>query len=115
MLNAGHWQALKQHGERLAAKPLADLMAAEPARAGTWALRVGPIHASFARQRIDDAAWAQLQSLANVAGLSPALAALFDGEIVNPTEGRPALHSALRGDVGRGETARAAAAQAREA
>ena len=115
MLNAGHWQALKQHGERLAAKPLAELMAAEPARAGTWALRVGPIHASFARQRIDDAAWAQLQSLANVAGLAPALAALFDGEIVNPTEGRPALHSALRGDVGRGETARAAAAQAREA
>ena len=38
---------------RVAATPLSRLIAADPARAGDFALKVGPIYASFARQGYD--------------------------------------------------------------
>ncbi|OHE81003.1 MAG: glucose-6-phosphate isomerase [Lysobacterales bacterium GWF1_69_6] len=115
MLTPEHWLALGRHAQRLDPVPLPELLAREPARADAFALRVGPIYASFARQRIDAAAWDDLLSAASEAGLGQALHALFDGALVNRTEGRPALHSALRGDVGQGDVARAAAREARAA
>src|SRR5690606_33214541 len=76
------------------------------------ALRVGPVYASFARQRIDAATLATLGELAGHVRLSVALRALVDGAEVNVSEGRPALHTALRSDIGRGPVAGAAHAQA---
>src|SRR5690554_6111402 len=72
------------------------------------ALRVGPVYASFARQRIDAPTLATLGGLAGHVRLSLALRALVDGAEVNVSEGRPALHTALRSDIGRGDVARRA-------
>ncbi|MET4726230.1 glucose-6-phosphate isomerase [Lysobacter enzymogenes] len=83
---------------RVAATPLSRLIAADPARAGDFALKVGPIYASFARQGYDRDALAWLFRAAEAAGSRERLQALFDGQTVNVTEGRPALHTALRGD-----------------
>ena len=105
------------HAERLSGARLSDLIAADPGRARSMALRVGPLYASFARQRIDAATLATLGELAGHVRLSLALRALVDGAEVNASEGRPALHTALRSDIGRGEVARnahAAALAARE-
>src|SRR5205085_4386012 len=52
--------------------------------------------ASFARQRYDRDARGALLDLARAADLPAAISALFSGEIVNVSEGRPALHTALR-------------------
>jgi len=108
------WQALSGHAARLVEARIDALVAADPARSHDFALRLGPLYANFARQRYDRAAREALLALARDAGVAGALRAQVDGEVVNLSEGRPALHTALRGDVGRGEAAVAARAQARE-
>ncbi|MGO4263716.1 glucose-6-phosphate isomerase [Lysobacter sp. TAB13] len=97
---------------RVAVTPLPRLIAQDPARAADFALQVGPLYASFARQHYDRDALAWLHKAAAAAGSVQRLHALFDGEIVNSTEGRPALHTALRGDLSSSQTARAAHQQA---
>ena len=106
------WQNLVAHSARLSDTPLRSLLAADPARAGDFALRAGPLYASFARQRYDRDALAALLALAQAAGTQSAMRALVDGAKVNPSEDRAALHTALRSALGRGDTARAAHADA---
>ncbi len=108
MLNPSHWQTVARHAQRCAARPLKDLATASSDRTGKLSLRVGALYANFARQRFDDDAFAALQALAADAGVAPAIRALFEGECVNVTESRPALHTALRSDLGSSGTARAA-------
>lgn len=103
---------LDAHAQRLVGTPLADLIEADPARAREFALRVGPLYANFARQRYDRVALDALFELAMRADLPAAMQCQLEGEIVNPTEGRAALHSALRGDTARSAFALAARAQA---
>ncbi len=94
---------------------IASLLADDPARAQDFALRVGPLYANFARQRYDRAALADLFALAREADLPAALRRLVDAAPVNATEGRAALHTALRGDCGRSAEAHAAHAEAQAA
>lgn len=106
---------LSPHAARMSDTHLRDLIAADPARASDFALRVGPLYASFARQKYDRQAWSALVELADSADLKAAVAELFEGETVNTSENRPALHSALRSDLGRSAVARRAHAEARAA
>jgi glucose-6-phosphate isomerase len=106
---------LSPHAARLVEARLGDLIRSDAARTRRMSLRVGPIHASFARQRIDQAAWQALLAVATRRDCSAALRALVDGAIANRSEQRPALHTALRSAVGRGETADAARREARTA
>jgi len=106
--------SLSAEAARLAHLSLTDLAAADPARATDFSLRVGPLYANFARQRIDRQALDALFALAGRCDFSGALQRLADGDAVNATEGRAALHTALRGDVSNTPAARAAAAAARQ-
>lgn len=106
---------LRPHGVRLNDVTVASLVAADPARPRDFALRVGPLYANFARQHVDRAALEALFGLAEAADLGGAIRRLFEGEQVNVTEGRAALHTALRSDLAGGMQAREASAQAREA
>src|SRR5687767_14884271 len=103
---------LRAHAARLGSTSLAQLIAADPARANDFALRVGPIYANFARQRYDRTALAELFALAQQAGIPVALRALFEGAPVNATERRAALHTALRGDLVQAPVAVAARGEA---
>lgn len=107
--------ALRGHAERLAARPVRALVSADPGRAAALAISAGPLHASFARQRYDAQALDALFALAADAGLDDRLQALAGGEQVNPTEGRPALHTALRARDGATPAAREAVQLARAA
>ncbi len=107
-LTPPHWQALRLQAERMLGLRLQDVAAADPARANAYSLRVGPLYASFARQRVDDEATGALLRLAHDAGVAQAIRRLFDGAIVNATEQRPALHTALRSDLGDTPVAREA-------
>ncbi|MGY0505371.1 glucose-6-phosphate isomerase [Luteimonas sp. e5] len=106
---------LDEHAARLAEVPLARLLAEDPARAGDFALRVGPLYANFARQRYDREALGALFEFARDADFPDALRRLADGEAVNPSEGRAALHTALRGEASATAEATAAHAMANEA
>jgi len=107
-----HFDALRAHAARLRDVPLRALVADDAARAGAFALRVGPVYANFARQRYDRAALDALFDLADAAQFPERLQALFDGKHVNTTEGRAALHTALRSDLSTSEVAVAAHAEA---
>ncbi|TDK28479.1 glucose-6-phosphate isomerase [Luteimonas aestuarii] len=106
--------ALREHASRLRDTPIRAL-AATPGRPESQALRAGPLYANFARQRYDDAALDALFSVADAAGFPSAMRRLVDGETVNATEGRAALHTALRGDTSTSPAVRERAAQARDA
>lgn len=110
-----HFDALRAHAARLTEVPLRALVADDPARATGFALRVGPLYANFARQRYDRAALDALFDLAEAAQFTERLQALFDGKHVNTTEGRAALHTALRSDLSQAPVAVAAHAEAIEA
>ena len=103
---------LDAHAQRLASSTLVNLIANDPARAQEFALRCGPLYANFARQRYDRTALDALFDLAKRADLAGAMQQLLGGETVNGTEGRAALHSALRGGVATSAFALAARAQA---
>ena len=106
---------LRSHAQRLAATPVARLLQDDPGRAQSMALRVGPLYASFARQRYDAGALDALHALADARDFAGAMRRLLDGETVNTTEGRAALHSALRGENSQAPFARECSAQAGQA
>jgi glucose-6-phosphate isomerase len=106
---------LDAHAWRLADEPLQNLIVDDPARAGDFALRVGPLYASFARQHLDREALAALFAFAHERDFAGALWQLFDGEPVNATEGRAALHTALRSDLSTAAVASDAHAEAMQA
>lgn len=106
---------LAPHARRLDAARIADLVTADTGRPHDFALRVGGLYASFARQRYDRDARDALVALGDAAGLRQAVRALFDGVTVNTSEGRPALHVALRSALSQAPIARDAHAQAARA
>jgi glucose-6-phosphate isomerase len=87
---------------------LAALFAADPARASgmtrriAWPIEPGAAEQAgmlidFSKTHLDDAALSGFEALAKAAEFTAARAALFEGGIVNVTEGRAATHGALRG------------------
>ncbi|MES2858923.1 MAG: glucose-6-phosphate isomerase [Pseudomonadota bacterium] len=104
--------SLDAHAQRLAGTTLATLVADDPQRAGDFALRVGALYASFARQRYDREALVALFAIGGHVDLAGAMRSLLDGDLVNPSEGRAALHTALRGNTSASPAARDAQAQA---
>ncbi|MFZ5656143.1 MAG: glucose-6-phosphate isomerase, partial [Pseudomonadota bacterium] len=114
MTPADRIAALRAAAAPVSDVPLRELISADADRVRDFALRVGPIHASFARQHLDRAALDALFGLAGECDFQGRLRALFSGEHVNGTEDRPALHTALRGALVDAAAARAAHAQARE-
>ena len=99
---------LQSHAARLSGASIAGLLKDEPGRIEAQALQVGPLYATFARQRYDAQAWDALLALGRERDLAGAFQRLFDGETVNVTEGRAALHTALRGDLSSAPLAREA-------
>ncbi|KQO02516.1 MULTISPECIES: glucose-6-phosphate isomerase [Stenotrophomonas] len=91
--------ALHAHAQRLQGTGIPSLLAAEPDRVKTLALKVGPLYVNFARQTYDRAALDALLELAAVCDVAGGFARLFGGERINITEDRAVLHSALRGDA----------------
>ncbi|MEN5391478.1 glucose-6-phosphate isomerase [[Pseudomonas] hibiscicola] len=108
------FDSLHSHAQRLKGASIPSLLAAEPGRVQDLALRVGPLYVNFARQKYDAAALQALLALAAERDVGGAITRLFRGEQVNLTEGRAALHTALRGDVVDAPVAAEAYATARE-
>lgn len=98
------WARLRE----LAPETLAALFAGDPSRSETmtrqisWPVAPGSeaqagMRIDFSKTHISHAALAAFEALAEARDFVAARAALFDGGIVNPTEGRAATHGAMRG------------------
>jgi len=92
------WSALQTHYEQIRDEQLRDWFANDtaPTRAERFTFAGGPLTADFSKNRITDATLKLLVQLAREAGVEARRDAMFAGEVVNPTEGRAALHTALR-------------------
>ncbi len=92
------WSALSTSA---ASRPsLRELFAADPQRAAKYTHPVGVFHADLSKQRLTDATWSALLSLAASLGVAERRDAMFAGEKINTTENRAVLHTALRAPRG---------------
>jgi len=96
------WCALEAHQGVLRAKHLRELFAEDPGRAERYSLEAAGLYLDYSKNRIDDETLTLLQGLARASGLREAIDALWRGDSVNVSEGRAALHMALRAPVDAG-------------
>jgi len=93
------WKALSDLPERT----LAELFAGDAGRVAKLSGRIelvdegGGVLFDWSKTHLEDALLDRFEALAEAADFAGMRARLFAGEVVNPTEGRAAEHSALRG------------------
>ncbi|MBC8021973.1 MAG: glucose-6-phosphate isomerase [Burkholderiales bacterium] len=92
------WHALLAHRDALAGTTLDALWQNDPGRGPAFTFQCAGIAVDFSKQRADAGTLKLLTTLARDRDVPASIATLFAGEKVNVTEGRPALHMALRGD-----------------
>ncbi len=89
------WARLGELAAGLVKRPLNEIVG-ESGRFEALSFRCADLLVDFSKQRIDGASVTALVALARTIGLPGALERLMDGAIVNSSEQRPALHTALR-------------------
>ncbi|WP_296241898.1 MULTISPECIES: glucose-6-phosphate isomerase [unclassified Psychrobacter] len=92
--NSTYWQQLQM----LAKQPwsLAALFAQDDSRATRFSMQAGALYMDYSKQCIDEQVLASLLQLAESCELSLRIDALMQGAMVNTSEARAALHTALR-------------------
>lgn len=94
------WQALLQHRETMQHFSMREAFNADPQRFNQFTLSSCGLFLDYSKNLITAETRSLLVNLANEVGLKDAIKAQYDGELVNASEGRPALHTALRRPVG---------------
>ena len=94
------WSSLQAHYEQIRNAHMRDWFSPAndpaPTRAERFAFAGGGLAADFSKNRITDETLKLLVQLARETGVEKRRDAMFAGEIVNPTEDRAVLHTALR-------------------
>ena len=90
------WVALQAHQAEIAATHMRDMFTDDTARFNKFSTSINEILFDYSKNRITDKTISLLLALAGEADLNAKIAAAFEGEKINNTENRPALHVALR-------------------
>jgi glucose-6-phosphate isomerase len=90
------WKQLKAHFENVKDVHMKDLFAVDQERANKFTLKWDDFYVDFSKNRITEETLKYLLQLADEVKLKEAIESQFSGEIINQTEGRAVLHSALR-------------------
>jgi glucose-6-phosphate isomerase len=90
------WRALAEHANTLKGKQLADLFAEDSTRFQQFSYETNDFLLDISKQCITNETLKLLTGLAESQQLSQSIEKLFIGEVVNYSEQRPALHTALR-------------------
>jgi glucose-6-phosphate isomerase len=90
------WPSLQQHHQRLAGSALQDLFTQDTQRAAKFSVEAAGLRLDYSKNFIDTDLLAALVGLSQQADLGRAINDLFSGAMVNHTEKRAALHTALR-------------------
>lgn len=96
LLNTSAWQKLSLLQPKLADQKMLSLFEQDPQRAQTYTVSAAGITLDYSKNLLDQETRNTLFELAEQAQLKDRIQALFRGELVNSTEKRPALHTALR-------------------
>ena len=90
------WKKLQAHFETMKNVQMQHLFANEPARAEKMHLQWNDFLVDYSKNIVTKDTMDLLQELANEVQLKDAIAKYFDGDVINQTENRAVLHTALR-------------------
>lgn len=90
------WKKLQEHFENVKDVHMKDLFAQDSDRANNMTIKWDDFYVDFSKNRITKETLGYLLELAKDVKLKEAIQAQFSGEIINKTEGRAVLHTALR-------------------
>ncbi|HUH09169.1 MAG TPA: glucose-6-phosphate isomerase [Brevundimonas sp.] len=97
---AAAWTKLESAAQGARERPIASLFDAEPDRLARLTLEAPELFLDLSKQPWSSADLDVALDLARAGGVEAARARLFAGEVVNPSEDRAALHTALRAATG---------------
>ena len=89
-----HWVDLQQLAEQ--SWSLADLFVQDKTRTQRFSAQAGALYMDYSKQCIDDEVLGNLLALADSCELKARIKALMQGAMLNTSEERAALHTALR-------------------
>ncbi|MGZ8135702.1 MAG: glucose-6-phosphate isomerase [Methylococcaceae bacterium] len=90
------WAALQSHFQQIQNHSLRDAFSQDPNRFNKFSINFNDIFFDYSKNRITDQTLPLLIDLAKYAGLESKIEAMFSGAIINTTERRAVLHTALR-------------------
>ena len=90
------WKKLQAHFKVVKDVQMKDLFAADKDRANKFTIKWDDFYVDFSKNRITSETFKYLLELADEVKLKEAIESQFSGEIINQTEGRAVLHTALR-------------------
>lgn len=94
------WQKLQAHFEQMKSIQMQDLFAADASRVANMHIEWQDFLLDFSKNRITAQTMQLLQELATEVQLKDAIEKYFAGDLINQTEQRAVLHTALRADAG---------------
>ena len=94
--DSAEWLSLKQHYEEVNVLSMKEQFANDSQRYEKFSLNLNDILFDFSKNRITDETLPLLLNLAKKAQLVEKTKAMFSGELINTTENRAVLHTALR-------------------
>ncbi len=90
------WKQLGDHYKKIENTQLKDLFASDKDRAKKFTLQSQGFFVDYSKNNITSETKGLLLSLAEEVGLKDAIKKYFEGDLINETEGRAVLHTALR-------------------
>ena len=94
------WQALYQHRQAMRDFSMREAFATDSQRFERFSMSSSGIFLDYSKNLLSEQTRSLLVNLAHEVSLQEAIEALFNGEHVNASENRPALHTALRRPIG---------------
>jgi glucose-6-phosphate isomerase len=91
------WKALQSHFETINNTAIKALFSKDKSRADNFKISWEDFYVDFSKNRITEETFKLLLELADQVKLKDAIKAYYSGEIINKTENRAVLHTALRG------------------
>ena len=90
------WKKLQDHFKTIKNVHMKDLFAQDENRADNFTIKWDDFYVDFSKNRITEETLKYLLELADEVKLKAAIKSQYSGEIINKTEGRAVLHTALR-------------------
>ncbi len=90
------WSKLQQHFDEIANTTMQELFQADGTRVEKFNLKWNDFLLDYSKNRINQETMNLLIELANQVGLKEAIGSYFEGQLINQTENRAVLHTALR-------------------
>ncbi|WP_034062748.1 glucose-6-phosphate isomerase [Lacinutrix jangbogonensis] len=91
------WKALQNHFNAIKEENIKDLFSKDKNRADNFKINWEDFYVDFSKNRITEETFKLLLELVDQVKLKEAIASYYTGDIINKTENRAVLHTALRG------------------